>query len=242
MRSLVWVFVLGVAAAGFPLRSAMITQPVPEASISVGGQAVDTSGLTITYDPTAKLGSITGLLAGPDWLLAVNVQTNPDPFVLYSLSAVNLGLGPLAFSFTFTTPLLLGPYGQATSSFNGNMTDLLGDGVSISGIGQSALLNGVTVPAVQLGPFSCSADPNVPGTVSPCPAGPGFGPSTGGVPAAFYSTFGTSINFTVSASDQAVFNGSVVLDAASIPEPTSAVLVGLGLLCAAGSRIRSRRQ
>lgn len=242
MRSLVWVFVLAVVAVGFPLRSAIITQPLPEASISVGGQAVDTSGLTITYDPNAKRGIITGMLAGPDWLLAVNVQTNPDPFIQYSLSAVNLGVGPLAFSFNFTTPLLLGPYGQLTSSFKGNMTDLLGDGVTISGIGQSALLNGVSVPAVQLGNFECSADPNVPGTVSPCPAGPGFGPVSAGVPAAFYSTFGTSVNFTVSALDQAVFNGSVVLDAASIPEPTTAVLMGLGLLCAAGRRNRARRR
>ena len=72
------------------------------------------------------------------------------------------------------------------------------------------------------------------------PAGPGFGPSSAGVPAAFYSTLGANLNLTVSAFDQAAFDGSVVLDAASIPEPTTAVLVGLGLLCAAGCRIRSR--
>jgi hypothetical protein len=239
MRSLVWVFVLAVAAACLPLHSAII--PLPEASIIVGGEAVDTSGLTITFDPSAKRGNITGSLAGPTWLLFLNVQTNPDPFIQYSVSAVNLGDVPLAFSFTFTTPLLLGPYGQVTNSFKGNITDLLGDGVIVSGISQSALLNGVTVPAVQLGAFVCSADPNVPGTISPCPAGPGFGPASAGVPAAFYSTLGANLNFTVSSIDQGAFDGSVALDAASIPEPTTAALMGLGLLCAAGYRIRSRR-
>ncbi len=241
MRSHVWVLVLAVAA-GLPLHSAIITQPVPAASINVAGQAVDTSGLSITYDPAAKRGLITGMLAGPDWLLSVNVQTNPDPLIQYSVSAVNLGDGPLAFSFTFSTPLLLGPYGQVTSSFKGTVTDLLGDGVTISGISQTALLNGVTVPAVQLGPFVCPADPNVPGTVSPCPAGPGFGPANAAVPAALYATLGTSLNFTVSPVDQASFDGSVLLDAASIPEPATAGLMGLALLCAAGYRVRSQRR
>jgi hypothetical protein len=242
MRSVVWVFVLAVAAVSLPLPAAIITQPLPEVSISVGGQAVDTSPLTITFDSVTKRGKITGSLSGPDWLLSVDVDTNPDPLIQYSLGAVNLLDTLQTFSFTFTTPLLLGPYSQLTSSFNGTMTDLLGEGVTLSSISQSALLNGVIVPAVQLGTFVCSADPNVPGTVTPCPAGPGFGPSSAGVPSAFYSTLGANVNFAISGFDAATFNGSVALDAATVPEPATATLIGLGLLCTAGWQIRSRRR
>jgi hypothetical protein len=142
---------------------------------------------------------------------------------------VNNTNAPLAFSFTFLTPLLLGPYDQITNSFNGSMTDLIGNGVSLSGILQLALLNGGNVPAVQLGTFACAGGPGAPLTNYACPPGPGFGPITAAVPNAFYNTLGANLNFTISPADSASFNGGVILDSLPIPEPTTMLLLSAGL-------------
>ena len=222
-----WATTLVVAAASFPLQAAIIPSPVPSAQLSVGGQQVDISGLTTSYDPVAKRGNISGNIQTADWQVSLNVTTNPDPFVLYAVGAVNSTGAPLSFSFTFTTPLLLGPYDLITNSFDGSMTDLLGDGVTLSGIAQLGLLNGSNVPAVQLATFTCAAGLAAPLTNHPCPAGPGFGPVSAGVPSAFYSTLGANLSFTVSPVDSASFNGGVLL--AAVPEPASLALLGLGL-------------
>ena len=62
-----------------------------------------------------------------------------------------------------------------------------------------------------------------------CPAGPGFGPVTAGVPSAFYTTLGVTLNFTLSPNDKASFTGRADL-VNQVPEPVTGSLVGLGLL------------
>jgi hypothetical protein len=238
MRRLLGATALFVVVACSPLQ-ALTVLPLSTVSLSVGGVAVDTTGLTITYDSEKQQGTIFGNIQGNDWNLSVDATTTPDPFVLYAIGAVNLTGAPLAFSFSFTTPLLGGPYNQLTNTFNGSMTDLIGDGVTLSGIMQMALLDSSNVPAVQLGTFTCVGGPGLPSSNYACPAGPGFGPVTAAVPSAFYTTLGTNLTFTVSSVDSASFNGDVVLS--SVPEPTTAALIGLGLLCLAGFRARSRR-
>jgi hypothetical protein len=119
------------------------------------------------------------------------------------------------------------------------MTDFAGDGVSLTGIVQMALLNTVNVPAVQLGPSTCTGGPGAPLTGYPCPAGPGFGPVSAMVTPLFYTSLGMDLTFTLSPGDSASFNGAVDLTAS--PEPTTAALIGLSLLCLAGFRARSRR-
>ena len=240
MKRLLGASVLFVVAACFPLRASEVISFPPVVSISVGGVQVDTEGLKITYDPSTQQWHVVGDIATADWSLSVSgTSTTPDPFILYGFGAANLTGAPLTFSFSITTPVREGPYNEISNSFNGSMTDFAGDGVNLSGIVLMALLNGLNVPAVQLGPSTCTGGPGAPLMNYPCPAGPGFGPVSATVPMALYTTLGMNPIFTLSSLDSASFNGAVDLTAS--PEPTTAALIGLSLLCLAGFRARSRR-
>ena len=244
MKRLLGASVLFVVAACFPLRaSEVISIPPcfpPSVSISVDGVPVGTGGLTITCDPSTGLGSIVGVIETTAFSLSViDTTTSPDPFEIYAFGATNLTTAPETISYSISTPVLGGPYDTISNSFKGSMTDGAGDGVSLTGIVQMALLNTVNVPAVQLGPSTCTGGPGVPLTGYPCPAGPGFGPVSATVPMALYTTLGMNPIFTLSSLDSASFNGAVDLTAS--PEPTTAALIGLSLLCLAGFRARSRR-
>ena len=244
MKRLLGASALFVVAACFPLRaSEVISIPPsfpPSVSISVDGVPVDTRGLSITYDTGTQTGMIVGDITTADFSLSVSdTTTSPDPFIIYGFGAANLTTAPETFSYSISTPVTLGPYDTISNSFKGSMTDFAGDGVSLTGIVQMALLNAVNVPAVQLGPSTCTGGPGVPLTGYPCPAGPGFGPVSAMVPQLFYTSLGMDLTFTLSPGDSASFNG--VVDLTLSPEPTTAALIGLSLLCLAGFRARSRR-
>ncbi len=216
----------------------IIGVPPPKATILVDGKEIDTRALDVTYDPIKKVGGIVGTLQGTDWEIYVDVTTNPDPFVNYAVGVSNFTAVPITFSFTFTTPVVGGPYNTLTNGFNGTATDRLGDGVTASGIVQKALLDAVNVPAVQLGTYTCTGGPGAGMTIYPCPAGPGFGPVTAGVPSASYASLGVNLNFTISANDNAGFTGRADL-VNQVPEPVTTSLVGLGVLALSLAR-RSR--
>lgn len=223
-----------------PLRAITIVQPVPQATITVGGSAVDLSGLAFSYDAALNMGSISGNLSGPGWQIGLSVTTQPDPFVLYSLTTDNTTGAPLPFTFTLITPVLLGPYDTLSNGFNGTMTDFSGNGVSVSGIMQLALLDNNRVPAVQLGTFSCVHGPSTVFAVYNCPAGPGFGPLKSQVSSQTYTSLGANLAFTLSPQAADSFTGRVDLTAS--PEPVVPVLVGSGLISLALIRRRRSRR
>ena len=110
------------------------------------------------------------------------------------------------------------------------MTDLRGDGSSLSALSQFALLDTVSAAAVALGPFACVDGPSAPLTNHACPAGPGFGPVSAFVPSANYSTLAADLFFTISANDATSLNGGVLLDLGNpVPEPSTMLLGFLGL-------------
>ena len=241
MKRLLGACVLFVVAACFPLRASEVISFLPLVSITVDGIAVDTGGLTITYDPRTGLGSIAAedIVTADYTLHVLDATTSPDPFILYGFGAANLTTLPETFTYNISTGVLGGPYDTISNSFKGSMTDFAGNGVSLTGIVQKALLDAVNVPAVQLGPHTCTGGPGAAFTGYPCPAGPGFGPVTAMVPQLFYTSLGMDLTFTLSPMDSASFNG--VVDLTLSPEPTTAALIGLSLLCLAGFRARSRR-
>lgn len=236
MRLTVAAGLMLVAGGLLPLSATTISR-FPQAMITVGGNPVSTSGLTFNYDPTSDMGSISGTLTGTGWQIGLSVTTQPDPFVIYSLTTDNTTGAPLPFTFTLITPVVLGPYDTLTNGFNGTMTDFSGNGVSLTGIMQLALLNSTGVPAVQLGTFSCVHGASTPFSVYNCPAGAGFGPLTATVPSASYTSLGANLAFTLSADAADSFSGRVNL--AASPEPVVPVLIGSGLISLA--LVRRRR-
>jgi hypothetical protein len=234
------LFVSAVLTCGvglLPLSATVIGQPVPQATISVGGNTVSNGGLTFSYDPTTDMGSISGNLSGSGWQVSLSVTTQPDPFVLYSLTTDNTTGAPLPFSFTLITPVLLGPYDSLSNQFNGTMTDLTGNGVSLTGIMQLALLDNNGVPAVQLGTFSCVHGASTPFSVYNCPSGPGFGPLSAQVANQTYTSLGAHLAFTLSPNAADSFSGRV--DLGTVPEPAIPLLLGSGLVSLA--LVRRRR-
>lgn len=222
-------------AALVPLGASTITK-VPSASITVGGNTINTSGLSFSYDPTTDMGSISGNLSGTGWQVSLSVTTQPDPFVIYSLTTDNTTGAPLPFTFTLITPVVLGPYDSLSNQFNGTMTDLTGNGVSLTGIMQLALLNNSGVPAVQLGTFSCVHGAGTIFSVYNCPAGAGFGPVATVVPNQNYTSLGANLVFTLSPNAADSFSGRV--DLGTVPEPAIPILLGSGLISLALVRRR----
>jgi hypothetical protein len=224
------VFVVGANLV--PLMATTVILPSPTVGVAVGGIMVDTSSLVITYDPATKLARLSGPLNSPGaWTLTIDLTTNPDPSVSYAVTAGNDTGAPLAFSFTFMTPVALGPYNRVSNQVRGSGTDRNDDGATVSDITQVALLNGSGVPSVALGAYTCAGNS--------CEDGSGFGMATSAVASAYYTALGANVKFTVSALDSASVNGTAVLDHA--PEPASVALTFLGLLLVPiGLRLRRK--
>src|SRR5204863_5362959 len=88
------------------------------------------------------------------WKLDIDLTAGADPTLQYSVYGNNETGGPLAFSISITTPLLLGPYNRVSSQINGSVTDGNGNGASVMGTTQMALSNGSGAGS---GAFACAA-------------------------------------------------------------------------------------
>jgi len=223
--------ILLVAATG-PANATALLNYTPQIQLFVSGSPVNTSGLSVSYNSLTQQGTIAGTLSTQSWTAVINVVTNPDPTVNYSITVTNTTNAVLPFTFSFSTPVIAALYNKLTNEFSGTMTDTRGDGVELSSIQQQALLDSVSVPAVQLGPSTCVNTGGIPSATYPCPNGPGFGPLTAAVPVATYGTLGVNLSFSLTAFDSASFSGDATLD--ETPEPDAAVLTGCGLLALAG--------
>ena len=215
MKKCLWIAGCVVAVNLFPLQATTVILPTPTVGVAVGGVMVDTSTLVITYDPATGLVRLSGPLNSPGaWTLSIDVTAEPDSSVVYGVTARNQTNSPLPFSFTFGTQMLLGPYREVTSQIKRSAVDSNGDGATVSGIAQPALLNGSSVPGTAFGVSEIGT------TWS------GFGTATSAMASASYTTLATNLDFTISALDSASFTGSVVGEA---PEPATVALTFLGL-------------
>jgi hypothetical protein len=231
MKKCLRIAVFVVAASLVPLQATTVILPSPTVG-ALGSVMVDTSSLVITYDPATKLARLNGPLNSPGaWTLGIDLITNPDASVSYEVPGNNSTDAPMAFSFTFATPMLLGPYGRNSRQVNESLAHRDGDGATGAGVTQAALLNVSSVPAVALGSFTCAA--------FDCPDGQGFGSATSVVASASYTALAANVGFAASALDLPPINE---LAATANPEPASMVLTFLGLLLAPiGMRLRRKR-
>ena len=126
MKKCLWIAGFVVAVNLCPLQATTVILPTPTVGVAVGGVMVDTGTLVITRDPATGLIRLSGPLNSPGaWTLSIDVTADPDSSVVYGVTGSNQTNSPLTFSFTFGTPLLLGPYREVTSQVKGSGRSIL---------------------------------------------------------------------------------------------------------------------
>lgn len=167
-----------------------------------------------------------------------NLQTDPDPTINNVFAVTNNTAGTQSFLVTVTLPtgIVFGPPSYIRGSIQGGATDNNFNGVTLSNTGTTSiydgLIDGVSVRTLFDNPTTASGVGSVSlGTAS-------FGiPIQESVAVATLTSIGLTLRFDLSAGDSASFTS--VFDVQPIPEPGTALLMGLGLAAlAAGRRAR----
>ena len=245
--ALVLVGIIGAITPAF--ATGVVCGSLCRATVSFSGVSLNAP---ITID-NRGVGSVSNFSVNVGGVTArINSATlNPDPAIIFSAAATNLTNVPLLFTFTFVTPIALAGTISAASSIGYTLTD--GFQAGLGGASGVALTPGVgTNPnhvlvandnitfnkGVDVGPFLTDPFPGgIPGVCTaytPAPAST----SNCGPFSATNTFFGTgpfvtmtaTLSFFLSAQDSAGFSGSVVENAAAVPEPASLLLMGSGLL------------
>jgi hypothetical protein len=163
--------------------------------------------------------------------------TNPDPFVSYSFGLVNFTGSPIAFSFTFTTPVV-GSYGKATASYGGSLTDGGNGSITAGSYSFDAFATPVAadsgVDLVDFAPVSFS------GGVGTTVFTSAPSPKTATFATTAFSTLGIDLDFTLSGGTDLI-STSGRLEIAPIPEPGTFALLIAGLVGIAGIARRRLR-
>lgn len=215
------------------------------AALTVAGMASASTVATVTINGATY--EMASYLADGQFRLVPAIYTFGDTIVealpeprdasaamAYGIAVTDVG-APSAFSFSFSMPISLdaGPT-SIGSSIVGGMTDVSGDGVSVSPTGGFMTLqrSSVSMPGLNLGVDVGSAQANGPGTSGALYAygsyatGPVIGPDLSG-----YATLQMDLDFMASGNnDVIVLTGFTEITV--IPAPASLALLGVGGLVA----------
>ena len=223
-----------------PSQAIQFTLDVSVGGVSAGSlnatQLGCVDGANFTATCTAQNVAVGDLL-----ITNLDLFLDSDPVVSGEVAVQNIGLVTNQFTLIFTLPT--GPIGAPTTltggSVAGGVTDNDGTGATLSTLPgsafYSALIDGVTHQmlfphsVVLNAPAFDSADLVPPGAFgTPIPSLPG---------PAVVTSIGIQYDFNLTAQDAASFTGVFVVQ--PVPEPSTALLLGLGLaLVAKGGRRR----
>ena len=191
--------------------------------------APDSTG---AYEYTGTLDQ--DILQGRAHIKLLDLDFNPDPFVLNNVLVTNTTVTPQVYSVFVALPTLFGAPNTISGNVRTSVIDGGFDGATISAVaGQSlyqAQIDFATVATLQNDPFSVVAPAGGSNTASAT-----FGPSVSGIPVA--TNIGVQLRFTLSAGDTASILSR--FDVVPVPEPSTIALTSL--LAAAVFGIRGRR-
>ena len=244
LLSLASVFTISLLAAG---QAAAVSITVGFADNPSSFQTLDSSSAALGCGEPGSLGELTcsgtGFNEGGGWVLDDwNLFADPDPTISNTASVTNNTGSTQSFliSITLPTSISFGPPSFIRGSVGVTATDANNDGVTLASSGSNpiyaGLIDGAIVRTLLDAPQSLStpfaSDSVATGVVN-------FGiPVQESIAVATTSTIGLDIRFDLSAGDTASFTS--VFDVQPIPEPGTALLLGLGLVGLATARSRER--
>ncbi|MBL8702796.1 MAG: PEP-CTERM sorting domain-containing protein [Alphaproteobacteria bacterium] len=166
----------------------------------------------------------------------VSLAFDTDPFISFSIAAVNFTAAPAVFDFTLAIPYSGGPYAMMSSYLDGVLVEARGDAAGVSPLTLEGVLDGGIVAALTVSE-SCVAELGI-GETADC--GP-YGPLSAGVTSGAAGVLEAHLAFTLSPNfDAATFGGVIELfaPASDVPAPASALLLAGAL----GGLARRRRR
>lgn len=187
---------------------------------------------------------------GDGFRAVVTGVLDPDPSIAYGITVTDFG-APSTFTFTFTTPIVP-TAGVVTGSVSGGLTDVTGNGVSITPSVALGDPDGDTIAELQVNEVGVGGPPvftnmgvDVGGAMSFGPGVPGanhvYGPFTTGPiagPAGVWTSLQSRVEFTLSGGgDIASLTGF----ASIVPEPSTMALSAIAAMTILG-RIALRRR
>jgi PEP-CTERM motif len=233
--------VLAVIAAAAPVRAVEFTLDVLAGDSPVATLDASQLGCSDTGTNTAHC-TLSNLAVGDLLITSLDLNLDNDP-VISGVVAVSNG-APSTVHYTMIFSLGVAPIGPSTvtgGSVAGGVTDNTGDGATLSTLVGSALYTALLDNVSYQTLFAHSTVATVPGSdpfgSTDLPPTGSFGtpiPSQPGPSVA--SSIGIKYDFNLTAGDAASFTGVFVVQ--PVPEPSTALLVGVGLaiLARAGRR------